>query len=204
MDPPKWQEAFLAQRRSYYLCVSLEFTDANAKWDAKGTVYVTNQRVVFLRIPPLPQPAEQSVASQHLRSLNVPLTHLVDSRYLIPIFGAPYYEASVLPVPGGNLPEGRPGGPASKGLCKIWFNEGGGAAFRDAVEEVRNLARGGQHGEQLRGYHELLERKLTVDQPVDTECTPSRCGHPHSTVPAPVCSRWLCSSQYRGHCQLFS
>ncbi|PWN19220.1 hypothetical protein BCV69DRAFT_262089 [Microstroma glucosiphilum] len=132
--------------------MSLEFKEAKAKWEAKGTVYVTNQRVVFLRIPPLPQPAEQSEASQHLRSLNVPLTHLVDSRYLIPIFGAPYYEASVLPVPGGNLPEACSGGAASKGLCKIWFNEGGGAAFRDAVEEVRNLARGGQHGEQLPLY----------------------------------------------------
>lgn len=150
------QEVHVAQLRPYYLCISLEFKEAKAKWDAKGTVYVTNQRVVFLRIPPLPQPAEQAEASQHLRSLNVPLTHLVDSRYLIPIFGAPYYEASVLPVPGGNLPESRQGGPASKGLCKIWFNEGGGAAFRDAVEEVRNLARGGQHGEQLREWHAVV------------------------------------------------
>lgn len=109
---------------------------------------MTNQRVVFLRQPMLPAPAENDRASEHLRSLNVPLSNLVDCRYMIPVFAAPYYEAGVLPVPGGNLPNEGPG--VNKGILKIWFLEGGGNSFRDAVEEVRNLAKGGQHGEQLR------------------------------------------------------
>lgn len=93
-------------------------------------------------------PAESSPSA--LRSLNVPLSHLFDCRYMIPIFAAPYYEASIIPVPGGNLPESQPGGPAVKGTLKIWFKEGGGSAFREAVEEVRGLARGTQPAEQLR------------------------------------------------------
>lgn len=131
---------------------SLEFKDQKSKWEAKGTAYVTNQRVVFLRVPPLPAAADQSAPSEHLRSLNIPLTHLVDSRYMIPILAGPYYEAGVIPVPGGNLPEGQPGGPTVKGLLKIWFMEGQGTAFRDAVEEVRNLSKGEQHGEPLREF----------------------------------------------------
>lgn len=113
---------------------------------------MTNQRVVFLRQPALPPVADQSQPSEHLRSLNVPLSHLVDCRYMIPVLAGPYYEAGVIPVPGGNLPEGQAGGPTVKGLLKIWFLEGKGAAFRDAVEEVRNLSSGGQHGEQLREW----------------------------------------------------
>lgn len=98
----------------------------------------------------LPAAENDSVAKTELQSLNVPLSNLVDCRYMIPVFAAPYYEAAVIPVPGGNLPEGIPGGPTVKGLLKIWFLEGKGSSFRDAVEEVRNLARGAQHGEQLR------------------------------------------------------
>ncbi|CAO1638763.1 unnamed protein product [Sympodiomycopsis kandeliae] len=132
--------------------MSLEFKTHKSKWEAKGTVYVTNQRVVFLRQPALPPVADQSQASEHLRSLNMPLNHLVDCRYMIPVLAAPYYEAGVIPVPGGNLPEATPGGPTVKGILKIWFLEGRGATFRDAVEEVRNLSKGAQHGEQLPAY----------------------------------------------------
>lgn len=73
---------------------------------------------------------------------------------MIPIIAAPYYEAGVIPVPGGDLvaAEQESHDRPPKGLLKVWFLEGGGAAFRDAVEEVRNLARGGQHGEQLREF----------------------------------------------------
>jgi len=129
---------------------SLEFKGQGqaSKWEAKGTAYVTNQRVVFLRRPVVA--VADSPSPEHLQSLNVPLTHLVDSRYMIPILAGPYYEAGVMPVPGGNLPQPVPGGPVNKGHLKIWFLQGGGTAFRDAVEEVRNLTRGVTHGEQLR------------------------------------------------------
>ncbi|CAO1615072.1 unnamed protein product [Parajaminaea phylloscopi] len=132
--------------------MKLDFKTDGAQWEAKGTAFVTNQRVVFLRQPMLPPPSDTAHASAHLRSLNVPLSHLVDCRYMIPVFAGPYYEASVIPVAGGNLPEPVAGGPTVKGTLKIWFSEGGGSAFRDAVEEVRSLARGAQHGEQLPAY----------------------------------------------------
>ena len=93
----------------------------------------------------------------------MPLTHLVDSRYMMPVFSAPYYEAGVIPVPGGNLPEPPSGGPTCKGSFKVWFNEGGGSTFRDAVEEVRNLAKNAQHGEQLRESSIYRGRRLCLD-----------------------------------------
>lgn len=145
--------------RTHELLISLEYKEQKATWEAKGSAFVTNQRVVFLRQPPLPQPADQSQASQHLRSLNLPLSHLVDCRYMIPVLAAPYYEASVISVPGGNLPEAQPGGPTVKGQLKIWFSEGGGSAFRDAVEEVRNLSKSGRHGEQLREFKDEFEQE---------------------------------------------
>lgn len=72
----------------------------------------------------------------------------------IPIFAAPYYEAHVLPVQGGGLPEQVPGAPTAVGLVKIWFNEGGGVTFKEAVEEAKaRLDQGaGGHMEALREF----------------------------------------------------
>lgn len=108
-------------------------------------------QVVFARQPPLPAPADPSLASAHLRTLSVPLSQFLDTRYLIPVFGAPYYEAAVVPSPDGGLPQRSPHGGVRTGLLKIWFNEGGGITFRDAVEEVKSRREeGSRHGEALR------------------------------------------------------
>ena len=121
---------------------------------------MSNQRVLFLRQPPLPAPLPGQALSAHLRSLSVPLRNFVDTRYLIPIFAAPYYEAHVLPVRDGGLPQHVPGAPATSGLAKIWFNEGGGTLFKEAVEEAKARAEiGGAaegHLEALRACSSLL------------------------------------------------
>lgn len=108
-------------------------------------------KILFLRQPPLPAPADPSISSEHLRTLSVPLTQFADTRYLIPLFSAPHYEARILPSVDGGLPQRESGGPSNVGLLKIWFNEGGGMAFRDAVEEVKSRREeGATGGEALR------------------------------------------------------
>lgn len=101
-----------------------------------------------MRLPPLPAPADPTVASAHLRTLSVPLAQFVDTRYLIPVFSAAYYEATVISSHDGGLPAG-----GASGLLKLWFNQGGGMAFRDAVEESKSRREeGAAHFESLRTY----------------------------------------------------
>lgn len=96
----------LCSREPLYIAGSLDFKNQGVKWEAKGTAFVTNQRVssyciaklsspraqvshcpsslqvLFLRQPPLPAPAEGTAPSAHLRSLSVPLASFVDTRYM--------------------------------------------------------------------------------------------------------------------------
>lgn len=119
-------------------------------------------QILFLRQPPLPAPVDPSIPSEHLRSLSVPISQFVDSRYMIPVFSAPYYEASVVPSINGGLPARESGQPSNVGLLKIWFNEGGGMAFRDAVEEVKSRREeGASNIEALREYHKWRRRSRT-------------------------------------------
>ncbi|PWN95905.1 hypothetical protein FA09DRAFT_331841 [Tilletiopsis washingtonensis] len=133
--------------------LSLDFKHQGVKWEARGNAVVSNQRVLFLRQPALPAPLPGQASSAHLRSLSVPLRNFVDTRYLIPIFAAPYYEAHVLPVRDGGLPQHVPGAPATSGLAKIWFNEGGGTLFKEAVEEAKARA---EIGGAAEGHLEAL------------------------------------------------
>lgn len=147
------------------LSLSLEFNSTKQKWTADGTSFVTSQRIIFLRQPPLPTPSDLSIPSQHLRSLSIPIERLLEARYMIPIFGSPYYEARVLPVTDGGLPQptrqqGTEGNQdAGLGLLKIWFSQGGGIQFREAMEEVKSRLdeQGGKlnHLEQLREYQRI-------------------------------------------------
>ncbi|MCO5549655.1 hypothetical protein L7F22_003128 [Adiantum nelumboides] len=136
--------------------LSLDFRHQGVKWSANGNAYVTSKRILFLRQPALPAPADPSISSTHLRSLSVPLKQFVDTRYLIPVFTAPYFEASIIPSIDGGLPQRTSGSGSSSnntGLFKLWFNEGGGMAFRDAVEEVKSrLEEGSTHIEALPLY----------------------------------------------------
>lgn len=90
-----------------------------------------------MRQPPLPTPA--SADNTQLSTLSVPLPNFLDTRYLIPIFAAPVYEATIIPTPDGGLPQpSRSSGMPTTGLLKLWFTEGGGMQFRDAIEEVKS------------------------------------------------------------------
>lgn len=152
--------------------LSLDFKHQGVKWSANGNAFVTSKRILFLRQPPLPAPADPSITSTHLRSLSIPLAQFLDTRYLIPVFTAPYFEASIVPSIDGGLPQRIPGNTTASnntGLFKLWFNDGGGMAFRDAVEEVKSrLEEGSTHIEALPLYEPPEESQSTsTNQPPD-------------------------------------
>lgn len=92
---------------------------------------------VFIRQPQLPA-ADAAAAETALKSLSVPLDHFQSSKYMIPIFTAPYLQADVYSVAQGGLPERQPGEESHPvGKLKLWFMESGGLAFRDAVDKAK-------------------------------------------------------------------
>lgn len=172
--------------------LSLDFKHQGVKWSANGNAYVTSKRILFLRQPPLPAPADPSITSTHLRSLSIPLSQFVDTRYLIPVFTAPYFEASVIPSSDGGLPQRVSGSGSSSnntGLFKLWFNEGGGMAFRDAVEEVKSrLEEGSTHIEALPLY-EPPEESQTASNSNPPDLSNLQITNEQQTRTAPTLSR---------------
>ncbi|KAF7726042.1 hypothetical protein EC973_009107 [Apophysomyces ossiformis] len=75
-------------------------------WEAKGTVTLSNQRIVFMATPPTAQ----------LQSLNIPTGSLKNWKLEQPWFGANYISGVLLPVPGGGLPK--------SGKLELKFTEG--------------------------------------------------------------------------------
>ncbi|PWN48563.1 hypothetical protein IE53DRAFT_399513 [Violaceomyces palustris] len=130
--------------------LSLKFGDQKVHYEAEGSCYVTNQRVVFVK---------EGGKPSELVSLSVPLDHFCDYRYIIPIFTAPYIESTVYPVEGGGLPQREPGATSPpKGDLRLWFAQGGGLTMKEALgrakanfEERRNARR---EEEQLPAYEE--------------------------------------------------
>jgi hypothetical protein len=85
-------------------------------------------------------------AADIIDTLSVPLANFQDGRFIQPLFKATYWEALVIPVPGGGL-----SGPHA---VKLSFNKGQGWEFYEAVEEVK--ARAAEANEGQFGYVEAL------------------------------------------------
>ncbi|KAI5479711.1 hypothetical protein MNV49_002970 [Pseudohyphozyma bogoriensis] len=123
---------------------------------ATGTVYLTNQRFIFISSAPpaarsslsvgnasIVNPAGSSTTSrgdggaaggeptgnETIHSISVPWSHYTDGRYVQPWFTATYYESLLLPAPGGGFL-----GPQ---LLKVYFKELGGYQFYEIVEEMK-------------------------------------------------------------------
>ncbi|CAG8488420.1 11064_t:CDS:2 [Scutellospora calospora] len=85
---------------------------------AEGNIFITNQRVIFISRPSLPD----------FKSLSIPLLNLREGKLQQPWFGANYYQANLMPVQNGGLP--------SPGQMKITFKEGGGYDFSSCYTEL--------------------------------------------------------------------
>ncbi|KAI9279026.1 hypothetical protein BC943DRAFT_284343 [Umbelopsis sp. AD052] len=113
-------------------------TSGGAWHDANGTVFLSNQRVIYLPDRP----------SQQLKSFHVPLLSLKSCKYEQPWFAANYISGHVLPVAGGGL--------SQPGQLKLIFKEGGGfefySIFRELLERIDETNEVPQHLEALPTY----------------------------------------------------
>ncbi|GAA5964781.1 hypothetical protein JCM3765_002554 [Sporobolomyces pararoseus] len=98
----------------------------------RGTLYLSNQRVVYVS-PPKLQTGDASTSAATLNSsletFSVPYSHFQDGRLNQPFFGANYFEATCLPAPEGGL-EGTH-------TIRLYFKEGGGFDFYSTVLEMK-------------------------------------------------------------------
>ncbi|KAJ9613889.1 hypothetical protein H2200_002025 [Cladophialophora chaetospira] len=87
-----------------------------------GTVYLTNQRIVYLPEKP----------TAELKSFSAPLLNLHDTHLTVPWFGPNAWQAFLQPVPGGNIPVTQ----AAIEL-KLTFKEGGAPDFHSTLERIK-------------------------------------------------------------------
>ncbi|GAA5894560.1 GRAM domain-containing protein [Sporobolomyces salmoneus] len=94
----------------------------------KGTVHLSNQRVVYVS-PPQLHSTSTSSSTPALETLSCPYTHFQDGRLNQPFFGANYFEALLLPAAEGGLSDPH--------VIRLYFKEGGGFDFYSTVLEMK-------------------------------------------------------------------
>lgn len=106
------------------------------KWAAKGTLYMSSVRMVFVASRPTPAP---SGAATPLHAFDMPLLYISGEKFNQPIFGCNNISGRVLPVQGS--PEAAPSGPSVQlpHNFTIYFMEGGVGTF---LPVFGNLLRG--------------------------------------------------------------
>jgi WW domain-binding protein 2 len=88
---------------------------------ASGTVYLTNQRVVYLPENP----------TNEFKSFAASLLNLHDTHVSVPWFGPNTWNALIQPVPGGNIPN------THHVELKLTFNDGGAPDFHSNFERIK-------------------------------------------------------------------
>ncbi|CAG8635818.1 102_t:CDS:2 [Racocetra persica] len=159
-----------------------------ANYKADGNIFITNQRVIFISRPTLP----------NFQSLSIPLLHLKEGKLQQPWFGANYYEACLIPVQNGGLP--------SPGQMKITFKEGGGYDFSSCYTELIQRLNESEsyvlieHTEPLPTYTPREDSTSTATQalgtgassitpptgPLTNATSPSRSTPVNSAAPPPI------------------
>lgn len=111
-------------RTSIDISSTTEITSAqpfSIKCDS-GTIYITNQRLVYLPTKP----------SSDLKSFSSPILNLQDTYVHAPFFGANYWVGLCKPVPGGGVPPPHP-----VVDVKLTFREGGAFQFHAIFEQIK-------------------------------------------------------------------
>ncbi len=118
-------------------------TQPFALHSSAGCVYLTNQRVCFLRLSDLPGPELTprlhaqvvylpAAPVPALRSFSAPILNLHDTHVSAPFIGPNVWRAALQPVPGGGIP-------AAHSLLevKMTFKEGGAFDFHSSFERIK-------------------------------------------------------------------
>ncbi|KAA1074812.1 hypothetical protein PGT21_021605 [Puccinia graminis f. sp. tritici] len=127
---------------------------------AHGTIYVTNQRILFIThnasaladldpptLQPLSSQSNPSILLPPIKTLTIPLRNSFDGRFVQPWLSTNYHLSTFVPVPNGNLDHLFPSSSSANNLhsamdsftLKAVFNEGHGFEFTEALEEVKNI-----------------------------------------------------------------
>ncbi|KAH9818760.1 hypothetical protein DFH28DRAFT_90915 [Melampsora americana] len=109
-----------------------------------GTIYITNQRILFIS-----DSHHDGEEDQSIKTLTIPLSNSLDGRFIQPWLSANYHLSTVVPVEGGNLEELLSSRHTHQSsnlndhpilfTLKVIFNEGRGFEFYEALEEVKRL-----------------------------------------------------------------
>ncbi|KAI7892135.1 uncharacterized protein EV154DRAFT_505735 [Mucor mucedo] len=113
----------------------------------KGTVILSNQRIIYLAQNPTPE----------FKNLNVPVLNFKNWKLEQPWFGANFVAGVVIPVHGGGL--------TKAGNLKITFSEGGAIEFTNILRNL--LERIGESNEVPREYEPLPAYQGGSSQPAD-------------------------------------
>ncbi|CAO3635402.1 unnamed protein product [Cunninghamella blakesleeana] len=131
-------------------------------WDRKGTVYLSNQRIIFIAKEP----------TQEFQSLNIPLLNLKQWKLEQPWFGANYIEGAVIPVPNGGL--------KTAGKLVLTFIDGGATEFTTIFHSL--LERLAETNE-MPSHYEALPTYMPPPPPQQQQQQPSSSNHPSSILP---------------------
>lgn len=120
-ERPLWHSSLriqfaLSTPRAYPADTPLNLTSPD------GTVYLTNQRLIYL-------PKKQTA---NFQSFSAPLLNLHDSHLVMPWFGPNSWTAAVQPVPGGNITSNH-----AHIELKLTFKEGGAPDFTQKFEQIK-------------------------------------------------------------------
>ncbi|ORY94949.1 hypothetical protein BCR43DRAFT_476870 [Syncephalastrum racemosum] len=120
---PLPNEKFLLSQHGVHAKLDCSVSDgrmARDEYNSMGTVYLSNQRIVFV------------AKDQHnsvMRSLSIPFSQYKNWRLEQPWFTANYITATVLPVPGGGMPK--------PGPLTLTFREGGAIDFANTYRNLQ-------------------------------------------------------------------
>ncbi|KAI9091842.1 hypothetical protein DFS34DRAFT_653300 [Phlyctochytrium arcticum] len=161
------EKAFLNQSG-----VALEYESGNGYpgsgqnfYVQKGTLYLTNRRVIYIA----------NIKLDFFKNMNVPLENLKQGQLYQPWFDSNRYEATVEPVPNGGL--------SAVGHLKLTFKSGGGFEFSSMFMQLRSRLT----GETL--PHEEALPLYSSDGPSSDAASssgPSRGGGPSSQTALPI------------------
>ncbi|RMD44121.1 hypothetical protein DV735_g1018, partial [Chaetothyriales sp. CBS 134920] len=123
-----------------------------------GTIYLTNQRIVYL--PATPTDSFKSFSASHL--------NLHDSHLVLPWFGPNAWQALVEPVPGGNIPNNH------HVELKFTFKDGGAPDFNVKFEGIKErLHQAVENARQLPSYEDSGHDRV-VPPPSTSSAQPPR------------------------------
>ncbi|CAK0784918.1 hypothetical protein CVIRNUC_008123 [Coccomyxa viridis] len=136
---PYAMEAICLSRQGIMLSIDGVRT-RDGRWSAKGTLYLTNMRIVFV--------ADQEEALSGLVAFELPLAYIYSDKFNQPIFGANNLSGNCWPAVQG----GGPAGTVAPHKFMLYFREGGVGTFLHLYYRFLEHIHGAQQAPESNGH----------------------------------------------------